>query len=669
MSRGLVLLISILGVIFLAGCFFLSQGFGTWSGFGLAISSTSAPATLTPHVVRPASTSTPFSLPAADSQVLEDTLIPINDLLDLARRLQGRQDIPLTQSPPPAPRLEVGHRKNFWVTDTDTNENFTVEAVLRYVTAHSYFWIQEGVTYRPRDLAALAETFEAKIYPTTRAFFGSEPTPGVDGDPHLYILYTGQVGSSVAGYFSASGTYPPQAHPYSNAHELFVLNADQVELGQEYTYSILAHEFQHMIHWSVDRNEDLWLNEGFSELAAFLNGYNPGRAARLYAADPDIQLNDWPVAHSERLAHYGSSFLFVKYFLDRFGEEITRALVAHPENGLKSIAAIMEQHGIRDAQNGKPVSAEDIFLDWVLASYVQDQAVGDGRYTYRDLRRAPQPEETEHFRTCPAEPQTRQVSQYGVDYIRITCSGSYTLRFEGSTQVPVLPASPYSGSYAFWSNRGDESNMTLTRLFDFRAHSGPLTFTYQAWYDLEKDYDYLYLVASLDGKSWQILTTPSGTSHNPTGNSFGWAYNGQSGASDVTRPEWIQERVDISTFAGQQVYLRFEYVTDAGVNGEGFLLDDVAIPEIGYFADFESGEAGWQPGGFARIQNILPQSFRLALIRTGQDTTVSTLTLDPHNSLDLPLEIGADVDELVLVVSGTTRFTRQKAAYRFHFEP
>jgi bacillopeptidase F (M6 metalloprotease family) len=68
------------------------------------------------------------------------------------------------------------------------------------------------------------------------------------------------------------------------------------------------------------------------------------------------------------------------------------------------------------------------------------------------------------------------------------------------------------------------------------------------WYDLEEDYDYVYVEASLDGKQWQILTTPSGTPDDPTGNSFGWGYNGVSGG-------WIQESVDLSQFAGQKVHI------------------------------------------------------------------------------------------------------------------
>jgi immune inhibitor A len=249
-----------------------------------------------------------------------------------------------------------------------------------------------------------------------------------------------------------------------------------------------------------------------------------------------------------------------------------------------------------------------------------------------------------------------------VDYIQIRCKGDFTLHFEGNQQVEVVPANPYSGSYAFYSNRGDESDMTLTRTFDFRGYSGQLTLTYWTWFDIEKDYDYLYLTSSLDGVNWKILTTPSGTADDPSGNSYGWAYNGWSGEG----LQWIQERVDISQFAGKEVQIRFEYVTDEGVYGDGFLLDDVAVPEIDYFTDFESDDGGWQASGFVRIQNVLPQTFRISLINFNGKTTVEKLMLSESNILDIPISID---DELILVISGTTRFTHQKATYQFSILP
>ena len=126
--------------------------------------------------------------------------------------------------------------------------------------------------------------------------------------------------------------------------------------------------------------------------------------------------------------------------------------------------------------------------------------------------------------------------------------------------------------------------------------------------------------------------------------------------------------MDLSQYAGKKVTLRFEYVTDAAVNGEGFVLDDLEIPEIGYFSDFEEDDGGWQAAGWTRIENVLPQTFRLALIRYDDQTTVENITLPADLAVDIPLHIGGNVDEIILVVTGTTRFTRQPAAYHYEVQ-
>ena len=597
-------------------------------------------------------------------KTLTDTIVPINDPYSITKRLEGKQDIPPTLDPPVAP-FQMGAKKSFWVSNTDTNENFQVPATLRYITDHSYFWIEDGLSYKEKDLRDLAETFEQQIYPTNREFFGSEWTPGVDGDQHIYILYTTGLGGNVAGYFSSMDSMNPLVQEYSNGHEMFVFNADNTDLGEEYTYGVIAHEFQHMIHWYRDRNETSWLNEGFSDLAMFLNNYSIGGHDYLYAEDPDLQLNDWPNDQNQTTPHYGASFLFLNYFLDRFGEEATQALVANADNGMDSIDLVLQALNITDPVSGMTVSADDFFADWAVTNYLNDPGVADGRFTYSDYPEAPQFSETETIRNCESGAETRDVHQYGVDYIRIKCRGSATLTIEGSTQVPVLPADPYSGSYAFWSNKGDESDMTLTRTFDFTGQSAPLTLSYHTWYDIEEDFDYVYLEASLDGESWQIISVPSGTPEDPTGNNYGWGYTGLSGGG----PQWIQEEVDLSDYAGKQVQIRFEYITDAAVNGEGLLLDDISIPEIGYFSDFENDDGGWEADGWVRIQNVLPQSFQVSLIKQGDTTVVEDIPLTAENTAEIPLEFGNGVDEITLVVSGTTRFTRQTAAYRFDFAP
>ncbi len=689
--KNVVLILGGVGVVLLCCCLLLALvvfggiAYGALQSPDFSLQTESDVITDTPVVIRPtetvvapspAETQTPSGeqQPVQMEAVLrpgEDTLrtlqeaeIPVNDLIDLAERLSGIENIPRTVEPPAAP-LAVGTRETMWMTNVDTNESFQVDVVLQYVTDHAYYWIEEGVSFDPDELQTLAETFENKIYPTDRAFFGSEWTPGVDGDPHLYIIYARGLGFNLAGYFSSADEYHPLAHEYSNAHESFVLNADTVGLAETFTLGVLAHEFQHMIHWYRDRNETSWLNEGFSELAVFLNDYYTGGFDYLFADEPDMQLNDWPNDPSATSPHYGAGFLFLNYFLNRFGDQATQALVAHPENGMESVDAVLEMLGATDPQSGEALRADDVFLDWVVTNYLLDESVADGRYVYENYAEAPRVSATEDVAVCPTETQTRDVHQYGADYIRITCTGTYTLRFEGSTQVGLLPAEVYSGDYAFWSNKGDESDMTLTRRFDFSQYSGPLTLTYWTWYDLEEDYDYLYVEASLDGEHWQILTTPSGTLEDPSGNSYGWGYNGLSGGDG----RWIEETVDLSNYVGKKVYLRFEYVTDAAVNGEGFLLDDVAIPEIGYFSDFEADAGGWEAAGFVRVRNLLPQTFRLALIRMGDTPQVEYIDLNEDVSAEIPITIGGEVDEVVLVVTGTTRYTRQKAAYRFEIVP
>jgi hypothetical protein len=202
--------------------------------------------------------------------------------------------------------------------------------------------------------------------------------------------------------------------------------------------------------------------------------------------------------------------------------------------------------------------------------------------------------------------------------------------------------------------------MTLTREFDLTNVSGPVTLSYSMWYDIEENWDYVFVEASTDGKTWQILTTPSGTDSNPSGNSYGWGYTGQTG-------DWVQEDVDLSQFAGQKVQIRFEYITDAAVNGEGFLLDDVRVDAAGYQSDFEADDGGWVAEGFARIENVLPQTYRLSLIIKGDTTTVTHIPVNADQTAEIPLSLQSG-EEAILIVTGTTRYTRIPSAYQIEIE-
>jgi hypothetical protein len=598
---------------------------------------------------------------------LAEVEVPTADPISLAERFQGKVDIP-TVLETSAPTLQEGQTQVFWASDVDNNSNFQVDADLVYVSPHVYFWIEQGVDYRLDDVKSLVDEFEAHAYPTDREFFGSEWTPGVDGDPHLYILYATGLGSTIAGYYSSNDEFSPQAHEYSNGHEMFYINADtQNDLRDEYTSGTLAHEFQHMIHWYTDRNEESWENEGFSVLAEYLNGYGLGGFDLAYIFDPDIPLTFWPSA-GDNAAHYGQAFLYLKYFLDRFGAKATQALVANPANGLDSVDQTLAELGVTDPITGEPIGADDLARDWGVTLLLQDGSVGDGRYVMKDYFGLGQAEPSDTVSDCAGQPLSGQVNQYGVDYIQIECQGDYQLSFQGNVSARVVPADAHSGDYAFWSNRGDESDMALTRAFDLTNVQSPIELDYWMWYDLEEGYDYLYVEASTDGgQTWQIITTPSGTGDDPSGNAYGWGYNGLSGGG--TQAEWINEKIDLSPYAGEELMLRFEYITDAAVNGEGMLLDDISIPAINYQEGFEQDDGGWDAAGWVRLYNEIPQSYRVVLVEQGGTTEVREIPLDASNHGEIDLHLGSNRDHAVLVVIGTARHTWQEAPYEVQFLP
>jgi len=587
-------------------------------------------------------------------ETLNNTLVPENNPYDLACRLKGICDVPRTV---PGKTYKEGDKENFWVGNNDTAAHRQITATLLYTTPHTYFWVEDGTEVNQGDVKRLMDTFENKIYPTDREFFGEEFNPGIDGDPHIFVIYASGLGNGVAGYFSTSNSYNPLVKEYSNAHETYMLSSTE-DLTNEFTYGVLAHEFVHMIQFASDHNDETWITEGFADVGMFLNGYSVGNHDWAYTLDTDLQLNDWDSENSG--PHYGQAFLFLTYFLDRFGEETTKALTNNPEDGLPSVDDTLAQLGITDPLTGESITADDVFMDWAAALYLKDKNVADGRYTYHNYPNAPRPEVTETISNCPQSALDRSVYQYGIDYIEITCTGDYTLHFNGPTSISLLSTEMHSGKYAFWSNKGDESNMTLTREFDLTGVTGSVDMSYWMWYDIEKDWDYAFVEASTDGEQWEIIRTPLSTDYNPTGNSYGWGYTGATNG-------WVQETLDLSQYAGQNVFIRFEYITDEAVNGEGLLLDDVRVDAINYQSDFEADDGGWEAKGFARVDNVLPQTYRLSLIVKGDTTTVTNIEINPDQTADIPLSLQRG-DKAILIVTGTTRFTTVPALYQIEIK-
>jgi immune inhibitor A len=596
---------------------------------------------------------------------LSAMIVPTRDLRDLALRLRpGLDDVPLIVSEEPH-NYAVGDRETFWVSNMDTNTQSQITAELIYKTDVVYAWVEVDHEFDLQNISRSIDAFSEESVPKVREFFGSEWSPGVDGDERLHILHATGMGSRVAGYYSSADQFSSLANEYSNQKEMFYISLEWLNRSRDYQYyeTVLAHEFQHMVHWYNDRNEETWVNEGMSELAQEIAGYPPDTGfATIFASVPDTQLNTWNDGASGNGEHYGSSYLFMAYLLQRFGEDATKAVVAHEANGVLGVPMALQEVGF-------DFSFEELFADWVVANYVDDpEALGElGRFGYQQLA-APQPAIDEVHRRFPVDAQESTVRNFGADYIALRGDGDITLHFDGETEARLADVAAYSGDWMWWSNRADDSNSRLTRAFDFTEvePGDPIEMEIRMWFDIETDYDYGYVVVSRDGEKWTILPGRQTTTENPSGNSFGHAYTDRSqGAGGA--PVWITERFDLSDYAGETVFVRLEYVTDDAVNAPGWFVDDIRIDAIDYATDFEDGADEWESEGWLLTDNRLDQRWLLQVLILDGDELVDVHRVDVNDEGEASVNISSlgGNDEAILIISGVTPFTTEVAAYRY----
>ncbi|TFG69950.1 MAG: hypothetical protein E4H27_06555 [Anaerolineales bacterium] len=628
--------------------------------------------------------STPLPLPdeAAETlDALESAIIPVSDLHELGIRYRGVSPDTSRIASLVSPDYDVGTVRAFSVSNLDSDTTFDVQARLLYKTDHVYMWVEEGLSTDMDKIQKAADLFEEHTYPTDRAFFGAEWSPGVDGDPHLSILHASNLGSTVAGYFSSADSYVKAVREDSNEMEMFYIHIDKsMEIGDDFYNGVLAHEFQHMIHWYNDRNETTWMNEGCSELAMELNEsmyqgelgtYDVGGSEYAYLDNPDTQLTTWPEVDltGAASAHYGASYLFMSYFLDRFGEEATKSLVAHPENGMESVNIILDELGL-------PLTHEDIVADWYIANLLDSPELVDGRYGYKEIDIAEPDIDKSYTRPSnfPVD-ATSTVKQYGVDYIEIRGSQPVKFAFSGTSQVGLMDTDAHSGKYLWWSNREDESDSRLSRRLDLTSATHA-SLEFWSWYHIEEDWDYAYVVVGTTASgiiptdlnstdiSWTILdnTTLGCTESDPNYGNLGCGITGQSN-------EWEKLSANLDAFTGQEVVLRFEYITDAAVNQAGMAIDDLTIVVDGNTVvedDAETNQEDWIAEGFVRHANVLPQEWIIQLVTFGDETQVSRLLFLDGSSGEWTIPLGGQVRSAVLAISAVAPFTTEEAVYRYN---
>ncbi len=586
---------------------------------------TTAPATASP----PAPDSPTPTATAAPTPSLSDDL-PERDRFDLAQRFRGLPaDTPRVARTEPFAH-EVGDSETFSLLDLDNPSTYEVTATVRAITDHAYFFVQDGTSYDDSALQQITADFESEIWPKVTAAFGQPWTPGVDGDPRITILHANLRGAG--GYASGADSFPRAVAPTSNEREMLYIDRGVLSSPGVAYNELVAHELQHLIHAHADDGEDSWVNEGLSQVASQLVGGGQVWIPQ-FLAQPDLQLDHWPTA-GYTVPNYAASELFFAYLLDHYGGRANAStLLNEPGDSWDGVDAYLAVYG---------TTSDNVFADWVVANWLDTE---DGPHSHPNLDLTTSVSQS----VTSGESGDGAVHQFAADYFRVE---SGTFRFDGADEVSIgVPE--HDGAF-WWSGRGDSIDSRLTRQIDLRDVD-EATLRFDAWYEIERGWDYAYVAASTDdGVTWTTLPGRHTTTDNPTGASFGHGYTGTSNG-------WITEEIDLSEFAGRQLLIRFEYVTDDSANQVGFAVDNIEVRKSGS-VNASRLDSGWQAEGFRIVDGPLQQRFIVQLI--DEAGAVTALEAGAGNVFEVGLS-----GPTTVVVAAITRGTTEPASYSWSLSP
>lgn len=297
-------------------------------------------------------------------------------------------DLPLLNSsvpssPPANP--EVGDSWTWWLWSWDPMPPHFEEAVctVRGKSDRGYVMVEDSewlVSIDQDDVDSILVHWEEMSpgpYPTQGIYeidsisFGTPPDE-LDNDARIYLMwYNFHINAD--GFFFFFDEYPEGTYPEYHSNECEVLYLNVASSGGpsgDYMHAVIAHEFQHLIHWKYDDDELSWVNEGLSELAMWLYGYPDNVTS--FPSNPDNNLTTWEGAWAD----YIKTYLWTLYFFEQYGgHPSVYALVHEPLNSMAGYDAILDQFSYTE-------NTEDVFADWVVANYLDDTSVEDGRFGY-----------------------------------------------------------------------------------------------------------------------------------------------------------------------------------------------------------------------------------------------------------------------------------------------
>jgi PGF-pre-PGF domain-containing protein len=187
----------------------------------------------------------------------------------------------------------------------------------------------------------------------------------------------------------------------------------------------------------------------------------------------------------------------------------------------------------------------------------------------------------------------------------------------------------------WYSTRVDKLDVWLQNSFNLTNVSSA-TLTFSTMYDAEYGWDFGYVEVSVNnGSSWSQLSGTTTTTYRDA-----FAYVGIPGAPAYTGSlgGWATETVDLSPYAGNLTLVRFHYFTDEYYSENGWFVDDVSVPEIGFYDDFEGQDMGWSTNGW--LDNIVIMNDSSAAVPVFIDFTIPSNVSENTTGSVYALKVG-----------------------------
>ena len=293
----------------------------------------------------------------------------------------------------------IGDVRDFEVVRAD-GEFDQVSARVRMVSQRAILYEDLGaaLSLSQEDVELFTDLFDDPIYPVDIGAFGVPSD--LDGNGRVIILFTPSVnrlsppgsGDFIGGFFFGLDLMPGSEH--GNEGEIFYVlvpdrtgafgNVWDAEMVRSTVPSVLAHEFQHMIHHNermVEREassrEAAWLSEGLAHMAEDLVGEELRRRGRVAEADQyqdgnrkraslflkeSSEVSLIFAAGSGSLAERGAAWLFVEYLRRQTGTDgVLGLLTRNTATGTVNVEGVMGRAWV------------DLFSDWSAALELERQ--------------------------------------------------------------------------------------------------------------------------------------------------------------------------------------------------------------------------------------------------------------------------------------------------------